>query len=105
MNQTDICNMALEAIGSKASPFTRTTLFECKRCGLCCQGRGDFAFDLDDVGGEHEPYDCTALKYEGGVAVCRMEECKRDCCREYPGDEWCQRELIEKGLWRKYIAP
>ncbi len=83
--------------------FKRTTPFKCLRCGMCCQGNGDFAFDYDDVGGESEPDDCTALAFEGKTAICRMEDCKRDVCRWYPGDEWCQRELKEKGLWEEYI--
>lgn len=87
------------------SKFTRTTPHECKRCGMCCQGRGDFAFDCDDVGGEFEPDDCTALIFRHGLAVCRMQDCKRECCEEYPWNELCERELKEAGLWGEYKKP
>lgn len=85
----------------------------CLRCGLCCQGRGDFAFNLDDIESEYEPDDCTALVFEGGLAVCRMQYDKRDCCKDYPflwpnstnpQDFMCERELKEARLWMEYIA-
>lgn len=85
------------------NPFLRTKPHVCKRCGQCCQGRGDFAFDLDNKEPEYEPDDCTALTFEDNKAVCRMQGEKRDCCMEYPWDELCERELKEKGLWEKYI--
>jgi len=85
----------------------------CQRCGMCCQGRGDLACDLDDSGGEYEPDDCTALAFENGVAICRLQDCKRDCCTAYPflfpestdpQDFMCERELKQAGLWREYIG-
>lgn len=82
--------------------FLRITEHVCQRCGMCCQGRGDFAFDLDDAGGEYEPDDCTALCFEGNMAVCRMQDNKRDCCLEYPADELCEREMKEAGLWKDF---
>ncbi len=84
--------------------FKRTKPHKCQRCGLCCQGRGDFAYDLDDVGGEFEPDNCTALAFDGKLAVCRMQDMKRDCCVDYPNDELCERELREVGLWEKFKA-
>lgn len=90
-------------VSKAAKPkYKRTAPHKCQRCGMCCKNRGDFAFDCDDIGHEVEPDDCTALVFDGNIAICRMEECKRDCCSEYPGDEWCERELREKGLWEKY---
>lgn len=86
-----------------ADKFKRTTPHECQRCGKCCQNRGDFAFDVHDTGYEYEPDHCTALQYDGFVAVCLAQDCKRDCCEEYPWDEWCERELKEKGLWEEFL--
>ena len=84
--------------------FERTESHKCQRCGICCKGRGDLGYDFDDAGGEYEPDDCTALVFDGEIAVCRMQEEKRDCCKEYPCDEWCERELKEKGLWESFIG-
>ena len=81
--------------------FTRTQPFECKRCGLCCQGRGDLLGPPED--GEEEPDDCSALSFEGGLAVCDAYDCRRDFCEQYPWDEWCQREMVERGIWDKYM--
>ena len=85
----------------------------CVRCGLCCQGRGDLADDLDDLEPEYEPDDCTALAFEDGIAVCRMQDGKLDCCKAYPflfpestdiQDFMCERELKQAGLWKEYIC-
>lgn len=84
--------------------FKRTEPHKCQRCGICCKNRGDMAFDFDDTEYEFEPDDCTALAFEGKLAVCRMYDVRRDFCEEYPWDEWCERELKEKGLWKKYIG-
>ena len=72
---------------------------------MCCQGKGDFSFtDLDrDTG------DCCALRFDNKLAVCEVEESegkknKRECCRDYPNDEWCERELKEKGLWEAWLT-
>ncbi len=85
--------------------FKRTEPHKCQRCGLCCKGRGDLSFqELDRDWG-----DCCALRFDGGLAVCEVEEYggrsnKRECCKEYPEDEWCERELKEKGLWGKFTG-
>lgn len=86
-----------------SSPFTRNSEHVCQRCGLCCKTRGDLAFDYDDTDYECEPDDCTALSFANGMAVCRMQYDKRDCCEEYPWNELCERELKEAGLWEKYL--
>ena len=85
----------------------------CWRCGLCCQGRGDLAFDCDDAEDEYEPDDCPALTFNNGVAVCKVQDCKREYCRDYPflfpkstdpRDFMCERELKQAGLWQGYIS-
>ncbi len=93
----------MNEVAVKENPFLRTTPHKCQRGGMCCKGRGDLAFDCDDSGYEIEPDDCTALTFEDGVAVCRMQDDKRSCCVEYPFDnELCERELKEAGLWKAY---
>ena len=87
-----------------AGKFKRTTPHKCQRCGMCCQGRGDFAFGDWTDDGEYEPENCTALQYDGFTAGCRMQGDKRACCEDYPWDEWCERELKEKGLWKEYAG-
>ncbi len=85
----------------------------CLRCGLCCQGRGDLAYDCDDTEYEYEPDDCTALTFDNGVAVCKVQDCKRDCCKDYPFlfpeskdplDFMCERELKQAGVWQSYMG-
>lgn len=84
----------------------------CLRCGLCCQGRGNL------TGGYYSEYvsevdDCPALAFVGEVAVCQMQDCKRDCCKDYPfltpdstdpQDFMCERELKQAGLWKEYTG-
>ena len=77
--------------------FKRTGLHNCKRCGLCCQGRGDLLGPPED--GEEESDDCSAFDSEIG---CTCYPDRRDFCKEYPWDEWCQREMIEMGIWEQY---
>ena len=85
--------------------FLREKPHVCQRCGLCCKGRGDLSFqEMDRDWG-----DCCALRFDDGLAVCEVEESsgrggKRDCCKDYPGDELCERELKEAGLWEKHLA-
>jgi len=81
--------------------FERTTPHKCQRCGLCCQGRGDLWYDEESWATDTEPDDCTA--YDHATRSCMVNDDKRDFCNEYPGPEWCERELKEKGLWEKYL--
>ena len=52
---------------------------ECKRCGLCCMGRGDLAGYGDDDG-----TDCSAMEIVDGTASCLVQSEKRGCCDDYP---------------------
>ena len=81
--------------------YKRTTPFKCLRCGMCCQGNGDLWYDEDSWPTDDEPDDCTA--FDSVKCTCRVYEDRRQFCVEYPWDEWCQRELKEKGLWEEYI--
>ena len=85
------------------NPFKRTEPHKCQKCGQCCKNRGDMAFDFDDDEPEYEPDDCTALDADG--KTCRMYDNRRSFCVEYPWDEWCERELKEKGLWEQFLLP
>jgi Fe-S-cluster containining protein len=82
--------------------FQRTTPHKCQKCGICCQGRGDLWFDEDAWEGGIEPNDCTA--YDKVNKCCSVYDDRRGFCEEYPQDEWCERELKEKGLWTEYIG-
>ncbi len=84
------------------SDIKRTEPFKCQRCGLCCQNNGDFAFDFNDTGADpyREDGDCSALIFEGKIAICKAQHCKREVCENYPDGEWCEREKKEKGLWK-----
>ena len=75
---------------------------KCRRCGLCCKGRGDIAYGCDTV---YSDADCPALRFDGKVAVCEIHEGngmfeKPRVCQEYPFPDMdngmCEREL--KGL-------
>ncbi len=87
---------------SNRDKFKRTTPFECKQCGLCCQGRGDLSFDEESWPSDTEPDDCTAFDKKTGK--CTAYDNRRDFCIEYPWDEWCQREMVEMGIWDEYIG-
>lgn len=84
--------------------FKRTEPHVCLRCGMCCKGRGDLWDDEDNWPTDYEPDDCTALDFKDGKAVCGVYDCRRSFCKEYPWDEWCERELREKGLWEEYVG-
>ncbi len=85
----------------RKSKFKRTTPFECKQCGLCCQGRGDLWGDEDSWPDDVEPADCTAFNPK--PCTCNAYDDRRDFCREYPWDEWCQREMVEMGIYEEYL--
>ena len=84
----------------KPSLFKRTTPHECQQCGLCCQSSGDLWNNKDEWDDGIEPDDCTAFDHE--TKQCTAYPDRRDFCKDYPWDEWCERELKEKGLWEKY---
>ena len=91
--------MPIEMKEKEDDKFKRTTPHKCQRCGLCCQGRGDLSFtELDRDWG-----DCCALQFDGKLAMCIRYNERRGCCRQYPEDEWCDRELKEKGLWEEFL--
>ena len=79
----------------------RTEPHKCQRCGICCKGRGDLWGDEESWPTDYEPDDCTAFDHKN--CKCTVYDDRRDFCVEYPWDEWCERELKEKGLWKKYI--
>ena len=81
-----------------ADKFKRTTPHECQRCGLCCQGRGDLLWNADYGPDNPEPDDCRAFDKE--KKCCTVYAGRRLYCKEYPWDEWCERELKEKRLWK-----
>jgi len=83
------------------SKYKRTTPHNCQKCGLCCQGRGDLWGDEDLWPNDTEPDDCTAFDHD--KKCCTVYADRRGFCDEYPWDEWCERELREKGLWEEYI--
>ncbi|HUS89673.1 MAG TPA: hypothetical protein VMW91_10025 [Desulfosporosinus sp.] len=76
--------------------------WQCKRCGMCCKGRGDLAYGCDSVDSDA---DCPELSFdENGLATCGIHDWKPDVCREYPFDlEMCEREQKEKGVWKEYV--
>jgi Fe-S-cluster containining protein len=83
--------------------FKRTTPHVCQRCGICCKGRGDLWGDEDRWPNGTEPDDCTCLDFKDGKAVCAVYDDRRYFCEDYPWDEWCERELREKGLWGEFL--
>jgi Fe-S-cluster containining protein len=80
--------------------FKRTTPHKCQQCGMCCQNRGDLWGDEESWPTDTEPDHCTA--FDKDKCSCNVYDDRRDFCREYPWDEWCERELREKGLWEEY---
>ncbi len=48
------------------------------------------------------PDNCTA--FDPKTKKCTVYECRRSFCKEYPWNEWCERELKEKGLWDEYLG-
>lgn len=57
---------------------------ECYRCGLCCLDCGDLAY-----GEGAETGRCPALRFEGVIAVCGVEQDnsrleKPQVCQDYP---------------------
>lgn len=84
------------------SDFKRTEPHECQKCGMCCQGRGDLWDDEDAWPTDTEPNDCTAFNKE--KCQCDVYDHRRGFCEDYPWDEWCERELRERGLWEEYTS-
>jgi len=83
-----------------ADKFERTYPHKCQRCGLCCQGRGDLWGDDESWPDDIEPDDCMAYDHDNKCCTVYLD--RRDFCEDYPCDEWCERELKEKGLWEAY---
>ncbi len=81
---------------SKENKFKRTYPHVCQKCGLCCQNRGDLWGDEASWQNDTEPDNCTA--FDPKTKKCTVYECRRSFCKEYPWNEWCERELKEKGL-------
>lgn len=81
------------------------TDWKCKRCGMCCKGRGDLANYGEEISG-----DCSELSFdENGLAQCGVHDCKPTVCADYPflgfwDDGMCEREQKEKGVWIEYVT-
>ena len=83
------------------SKFKRDTPHVCQQCGLCCQGRGDLWGDEDRWPSDTEPDNC--MVFDPIACKCTAHDHIRPlACEDYPWDEWCERELKEKGLWEEY---
>ena len=74
----------------------------CRRCGLCCQGRGDLWY------GEDDGSDCSQLLIKDGIATCLMQGDKRSFCNEYPfpdiDDGLCEQQMRMAAVFGDYLG-
>ncbi len=74
---------------------------KCKRCGMCCKGRGDMA------GVDESLEDCSELSFDSsGLAVCGVHQFKPSICQDYPFPDMdngmCERQQKKAGVWIEY---